>query len=218
MGFFDLDTAAELLPALLQGFLIILQITAISSVIALLLGLIVAIINKSAPAAVTKPLFAVTEFIRNTPLLVQLIFVWYGSATWLGDTSPNPVGAIVLGVHYATYTAEVYRAGIDGVPKGQWEAVTALSLPQRYAWQSVILPQALRRVTPALGNYIISMFKEVPVLFAIGATEMIFEVQSYSGLRFTGDVEGYLMAGLIFLAASYPVAILMRKLETRLGN
>ncbi len=218
MGFFDLDTAAELLPALLQGFLIILQITAISSVIALLLGLIVAIINKSAPAAVTKPLFAVTEFIRNTPLLVQLIFVWYGFATWLGDTSPNTVGAIVLGVHYATYTAEVYRAGIDGVPKGQWEAVTALSLPQRYAWQSVILPQALRRVTPALGNYIISMFKEVPILFAIGATEMIFEVQAYSGLHFSGEVEGYLMAGLIFLAASYPVAILMRKLETRLGN
>src|SRR5690606_34753888 len=162
-------------------FKIILLITAISSVIALGLGLVIAIINRTAPRAVTVPLFGVTEFIRNTPLLVQLIFVWYGFAKLVGSTSPEVVGAIVLGVHYATYTAEVYRAGIDGVPKGQWEAITALSLPSRYAWQHVILPQALRRVTPALGNYIISMFKEVPILFVIGAAEMISEIQAYTG-------------------------------------
>lgn len=218
MNFWSWERAGELLPLLLDGFKIILLITAISSVIALVLGLVIAIVNRTAPRSVTAPLFGVTEFIRNTPLLVQLIFVWYGFANLLGDSSPEVVGAIVLGVHYATYTAEVYRAGIEGVPKGQWEAITALSLPSRYAWQHVILPQSLRRVTPALGNYIISMFKEVPILFVIGAAEMISEIQAYTGRYFVGAVEGYLMAGLIFLAASYPVAIAMRKLEMRLGN
>lgn len=212
------ERAGDLLPLLLEGFRIILLITAISSVVALVLGLIVAIVNRSAPRFITVPLFTVTEFIRNTPLLVQLIFVWYGFAKYLGNTSPEVVGALVLGVHYATYTAEVYRAGIDGVAKGQWEAITALSLPKRYAWQHVVLPQALRRVTPALGNYIISMFKEVPILFVIGAAEMISAIQAYTGKYFVGAVEGYVMAGAIFLAASYPVAILMRKLEKRLGH
>jgi polar amino acid transport system permease protein len=218
MELWSWERAGELLPALLDGFKIILMITVISSIIALVLGLIVAVVNRSAPRGVTVPLFAVTEFIRNTPLLVQLIFVWYGFAGYLGDATPEVVGAIVLGVHYATYTAEVYRAGIEGVPVGQWEAITALSLPKRYAWQNVILPQAIRRVTPALGNYIISMFKEVPILFAIGAAEMISAVQAYTGRHFTGAVEGYIMAGLIFLAASYPVAISMRRLEKRLES
>ncbi|WP_415648500.1 ectoine/hydroxyectoine ABC transporter permease subunit EhuD [Stackebrandtia soli] len=207
-----------MLPALLDGFRVILLVTLLASIVALVLGLIVAIVNRSAPRYITAPLFGIMEFIRNTPLLVQLFFVWFGLAPLLGDTTPLTVGVIVLGVHYATYTAEVYRAGIDGIPVGQWEAITALSLPRRYAWQHVILPQAVRRVIPALGNYIISMFKEVPILTAIGLGEMIAQVESYQNQHYSGFVEGYTIAGLIFLAASYPTAVLMRKLEKRLVN
>src|SRR5207244_5126292 len=82
-------------------------------------------------------------------------------------------GVIALGVHYATYTAEVYRAGIEAVPKGQWEAATALSLPRARVWTGIVLPQAVPRVLPALGNYMISMFKETPLLLGIGVLDVL---------------------------------------------
>ncbi|HZE40281.1 MAG TPA: ectoine/hydroxyectoine ABC transporter permease subunit EhuD [Stackebrandtia sp.] len=218
MNGWDWNVAKELFPSLLKGFWVILEVTVLSSITCLLLGLVIAVVLRSAPKVVSAPLFAVVEFIRNTPLLVQLFFVWFGLAPLLGSTTPLVVGVIVLGIHYSTYTSEVYRAGIDAVPVGQWEAITALSLPKRYGWQHVILPQALRRVTPALGNYIISMFKEVPVLTAIGLAEMISNTQEYVATFNTGYLEGYTIAGLIFLAVSYPTAVAMRKLEKRLAK
>lgn len=216
--FWDGELAAQLFPLLLRGFGTILLVTLLASILCLTLGLVLAVVNRSAPRIIATPAYAVMEFIRNTPLLVQLFFVWFGFALPLGFDSPLVVGVLVLGIHYSTYTAEVYRSGIDGVPSGQWEAITALSLPPRYGWQHVVLPQALRRVVPALGNYIISMFKEVPMLFAIGLAEMISQTQEFQAINFAGAVEGYTIAGLIFLAASYPTAVAMRKLENRLGN
>lgn len=218
MGIWDNERAMEILPLVLEGFKTVLLVTLLSALIALILGLLVAIVNRSAPRYITAPLFGVMEFIRNTPLLVQLFFVWSGMAVILGETSPFVVGTVVLGVHYASYTAEAYRAGIDGIPKGQWEAITALSLPRHRAWMAVVIPQTMRRSTPALGNYVIAMFKEVPVLTAIGVGEMISQIIGYAGATYSGFLEGFTLAGLIFLVASYPVALLMRKLENRLAN
>lgn len=219
MGSWSWDRAGELLPLMMEGLRILLLVTVIASAVALILGLIVAIVNRSAPKAVTVPLFGVMEFIRNTPVLVQAIFVWALLISMLGTSaSPMWTGAIVLGVHYASYTAEAYRAGIDGIPKGQWEAITALSLPKPRAWWAVLLPQALRKSTPALGNYVIALFKEVPILSAIGVAEMVTQVEGYAGANYGGSLEGFTMAGLIFLVISYPVALLMRKLENRLAN
>ncbi|MFD0555993.1 polar amino acid transport system permease protein [Stackebrandtia endophytica] len=219
MGSWNWERASELLPLMLEGLRILLFVTAVASVIALGLGLVVAIVNRSAPRAVTMPLFAVMEFIRNTPVLVQAVFVWT-LMLMISGTSASAMwtGALVLGVHYASYTAEAYRAGIDGIPKGQWEAITALSLPKPRAWFAVLLPQALRKSTPALGNYVIALFKEVPILSAIGVAEMVTQVKGYAGIHYGGSLEGFTIAGLIFLVISYPVALLMRKLEKRLAN
>jgi polar amino acid transport system permease protein len=218
MDFWSWDKVADLWPALLAGFRVILIVTVLAAVLALALGLVVAIVNRIAPKVITAPLFAIMEFIRNTPLLVQLFFVWFGLRPLLGDLTATSVGVAVLGVHYASYTAEAYRAGFDGIPKGQWEAITALSLPRYRAWLDVLIPQMLRRSTPALGNYLIAMFKEVPILSAIGVAEMVNQITNYTGRTYGGDVEGYTIAGLMFLAVSYPIALLMRKLEKRLAN
>jgi polar amino acid transport system permease protein len=122
----------------------------------------------------------------------------------------------VLGIHYTTYMAEVYRAGIDSVPKGQWEAASALSLPGPRTWIAVVIPQAVRNTLPALGNYAISMFKETPFLIAISVAEMVTAAQNFgaSDFRYT---EAFTLAGLIFLAASYPTSLLIRRLEKRLA-
>jgi polar amino acid transport system permease protein len=124
-----------------------------------------------------------------------------------------------VGVHYACYTSEVYRAGIEAVPKGQWEAATALSLPRVRVWTGVVLPQAVPRVLPALGNYTIAMFKEIPLLSAIGVLEIVHYVKAdFAGAKGGVGPEAWFAAGLMFLALSYPCALLVRRLERRVGT
>ncbi|MGH3746954.1 MAG: ABC transporter permease subunit, partial [Micromonosporaceae bacterium] len=137
------DFALEILPALLKATQLTILATLLGFAVSVVLGLFLAILNRSRSAVVRGTVVSVVEFIRSTPLLVQLLFGVAITPSW----APLwVIGTIVLGIHYATYMSEVYRAGIDGVPKGQWEAATALNLPMRRTWSAVILPQAIRRV------------------------------------------------------------------------
>ncbi|WNI24630.1 ectoine/hydroxyectoine ABC transporter permease subunit EhuD [Streptomyces sp. ITFR-16] len=210
---FDWGAVGEAFPRLLDGFRTTLLATVLGILVAAVLGLAIAVAGQAPSRLVTVPVRAVMEFIRSTPLLVQLV----GAAALFTSVEPLTVGIVVLGIHYASYTSEVYRAGIDGVPKGQWEACRALSMSPRRTWQAVILPQAVRNVLPALGNYAISMFKETPFLAVITVHEMVFEARAYGTEHFR-YTEVFTLAGLIFLVASYPTSLLMRKLEKRLGH
>jgi polar amino acid transport system permease protein len=213
------ETVVEIFPAMWEGFIVVLQVALVAGLIAVVLGLLVAIAGRTAPPWFARPLSAVMQFIRNTPLLVQVLLVWTATSLYINpEWSAFVVGSAVLGVHYASYTAESYRAGIEAIPVGQWEAATALSLPTHRVWGAVVLPQMMRRSTAAVANWVIAMFKEVPTLFIIGVLEMISQAQKYQGQHYTGAVEGYTIAGLLFLAASYPVAVAMRRLENRLAK
>ncbi|GAA2266106.1 ectoine/hydroxyectoine ABC transporter permease subunit EhuD [Glycomyces scopariae] len=213
------ETLREIFPAIWDGFVVVLQVTLVAGIIAVVLGLLVAIGERNGPVWLRRPLGAVFQFIRNTPLLVQVLIVWTATSLYINpDWSAFAVGSAVLGVHYASYTSESYRAGIDAIPKGQWEAATALNLPTGRVWGAVVLPQMFRRSAAAVGNWVIAMFKEVPTLFIIGVMEMIAEARAFQGQHYTGAVEGYTLAGLLFLAASYPVAVAMRRLENRLAS
>lgn len=207
------QVALEALPLLLKAFEVTLAATVVGSLVAIVLGLVLALLRRSRTPLVRVPVRAFVEFVRSTPLFVQLFAVYVVFTT----LSPFTIGVAVLGVHYATYMSEVYRAGIDGVPKGQWEAATALSLPRSRTWRAVILPQAVRNVLPALGNYMISMFKETPFLAIITVHEMVFEASQFGGEHFR-YLEPFTIAAVIFLIASYPTSILVRKLEKRLGH
>ncbi|MDJ0395074.1 ectoine/hydroxyectoine ABC transporter permease subunit EhuD [Rhodococcus sp. G-MC3] len=204
--------AWDSIPFLLEGFKITLLATVVGFLVAAALGLVIAVVRHAAPKMVTVPLRMVTEFIRLTPLVVQLLFVYY----LLPQFSALQIGIAVLGIHYSTYMAEVYRAGIDAVPPGQWEAARALSLPATRTWRGVVLPQAIRKTIPALGNYAISMFKDTPFLFAITVVEMVTAAQQYGAKTFQ-YLEPITMAGVIFLIASYPTSIVIRKLEKKLA-
>ncbi|MFA3899541.1 ectoine/hydroxyectoine ABC transporter permease subunit EhuD [Rhodococcus qingshengii] len=204
--------AADSLPILIDGFTITVLATVLGMAIASVLGLVIAIARRTCPAYVRVPLRWITEFIRLTPLVVQLLFVYY----LLPQFSALQIGIAVLGVHYSTYMAEVYRAGIEAVPAGQWEAARALSLPTTRTWRAVVLPQAVRATLPALGNYAISMFKDTPFLFAITVVELVTAAQQY-GARTFQYLEPITMAGVIFLLASYPTSVLIRQVEKRLA-
>jgi polar amino acid transport system permease protein len=180
------------------------------------LGLVFAVLQRG-PRVVAVIVRWFVEFVRSTPLLVQIFFLYFGLPT-LGVVLPAlVVGVIALGVHYACYTSEVYRAGIEAVPRGQWEAATALSLPRSRVWTGVVLPQAIPRVIPALGNYVISMFKEVPLLIGVGILDVVGRAQE-AGDTYFRYVEPYTMAGLFFLLLSYPASLLVRRLERRVGT
>src|SRR5690606_19476011 len=127
---------------------------------------------------------------------------------------PLTAGVIGLGVHYATYTSEAYRAGIEGVPSGQWEASTSLNLDTRTTWQRIVLPQAIPAVIPALGNYFLAMFKDAPLLATITVIELLGEARYEAGRSFR-YTEPYTLAGVLFLAVSLPAAALVRYLERR---
>jgi polar amino acid transport system permease protein len=210
----DWDYAFSIIPDLLKALLTTIEITVLGSAVAFVLGLVIAVVRRARIPVVDQVLWALVEVIRSTPLLVQIFFLFFVLPRFGLTLSAFVVGVTALGVHYATYTSEVYRAGIDAVPKGQWEAATALSLPRSRVWTGVILPQAIPRVLPALGNYAISMFKEVPLLLAIGVVEVVNAGRELGSatFRFT---EPYTIAGVLFLVLSYPASMLVRRLERR---
>jgi polar amino acid transport system permease protein len=216
MSLWDWNYAISILPALLRGLQVTLIATVLGSLLAFVLGLVFAVILRGRVPVLDPFLRGFIELWRSTPLLVQAYLI-YQVLPDVGITLGSlTAGVLALGLHYACYTSEVYRAGIDAVPRGQWEAATALSLPRHRVWLGVVLPQAIPRVLPALGNYVISMFKEVPLLLAIGLVEMVTVANQITAQTFR-PVEPFTMAGILFLLISYPASLLVRRLERRVG-
>ncbi len=214
----DWDFAREVTPDLLAAFLqYTLGVTVASAAVAIVVGLVLALGRRSELKWLSWLSRSIVEFVRSTPIPIQLFFVYFGLPVIGLRPSALVTGIAVFGLHYAAYMAEVYRAGIDAIPKGQWEASTALSLPPQRTWRAVILPQVVRRVLPSIGNQVIALFKETPFLLVIGVPEMV-TVANQLGSQSFRFIEPITIAGLIFLAASYPTSVLMRKLETRLGT
>lgn len=206
------EHALAALPDMLWQFLTVtLFVTLVGSAIATVVGLAIALVRQVAPRPVVAVVTLLMNFIRMTPLIVQLLFAYYAFTA----VPPITLGIIIFGIHYATYMAEVYRAGIEAVPRGQWEATTALSMSPARTWSAVIVPQALRSTIPALGNYVISMFKETPFLVVITVIDMVAAAQQYGGSHFR-FLEPVIMAGALFLIASYPTSLLIARLEKRL--
>jgi polar amino acid transport system permease protein len=218
MTVWDWGYAWEILPALLEGLIVTVEVTLSSGVLALALGLPLALGVRSSVLLVKAPLRFVLEFIRGTPLIVQLFFGFYVMPHYGVTASPFVVGTAVLGLHYSCYMAEAYRASIDGVARGQWEAAIALNLSRRRTWTVVVLPQALRAAVPALTTYLIAMYKETALLFAIGVPVLLFEARK-EGIETFRYLEPYTIAGVLYLLVSYSTAILARRLEGgRLGH
>lgn len=211
----DWGFVREIMPDLLEGLLVTVQATAVGIVIALVLGLVLAIARRSTIKLISWPVAAFVEFVRSTPLLVQLFFLFYVLPVTFGITlSAFATGALGLGIHYACYTSESYRAGIESVDRGQWEAATAVNLGAVTTWRSIVLPQAIPTVIPALGNYLVAMFKDAPLLSSITVLELLASAKRIQAMTFR-PTEAFTMAGVLFLAVSIPSAALVRYLERR---
>ncbi|MEX1225056.1 MAG: ectoine/hydroxyectoine ABC transporter permease subunit EhuD [Pirellulales bacterium] len=209
------DFAVAILPAILQGLAVTLQAVALGMTIALALGLFWAIVRRSPRRWIRWPANLIVEFIRSTPLLVQIFFVFF-VFPHLGLTlSPLTAGVLALGVHYSCYTAEVYRAGINAVSRGQWEAARALNLSRFATYRHVVLPQAIPPIIPALGNYLIAMFKDAPLLSAITVLGILQRAKNI-GNETGSYLEPMTIVGVVFLILSLLAGLAVGWLDRRL--
>ena len=213
----DWAFVAEITPTLLEGLKLTLLVTMLSAVVAATLGLAFAIARRSQNHFIARPIAFLVEFIRGTPLLVQLYFIFYVLPDAGILLPPLVAGVIGMGLHYATYTAEVYRSGIENVARGQWGAARATNLTQLQTWRHVIIPQAVPPMIPALANYLIALFKETPLLSAITVLELMNQAKlvANSSYRY---VEPMTLVGLFFLAMSLISVVVLRWLERRFGR
>ncbi len=211
---FDWTFTIEILPELLRAFGVTIEATVVGMSLALVIGLLWAMLRRTRSRFIAGMASGIVEFIRSTPLLIQLYFVYFVLPDFGVTLSAFGTGVIVLGFHYSAYTAEVYRAGIEGVPRGQWEAATALNMSRIRTWRSVILPQALPPVIPVLGNYLVAMFKDTPLLAAITLMELL-QTAKLIGAETFRYLEPMTIVGVYFLIISLLSSIVIRKLELR---
>jgi polar amino acid transport system permease protein len=212
----DWDFFWELVPLMLRALAVTATATVLGFAVAVVLGFLLALGRRSSVRWISWPVALVIEFVRSTPLLVQLFFLFFALPDLGVVLSPLQTLVLGLGVHYATYCSEAYRAGINSVPKGQWEASTALNLDARTKWTRVVIPQAVPNVMPALGNFLIAGFKDAPLGSAVQVTGLLFFAQTVSGRLFR-SVEPFTLIGIGFLLVSLPAAWLLRRLEKRIG-
>lgn len=218
----DWDFAFERLPELLDGMLVTILSTVAGILIAVVGGLLLALGRRSESRWVSYPFAWFIEFIRSTPLLIQLFFLFFAlpRVEFIPDfirlMSKETALIVGLGVHYSCYASEAYRAGINSVPKGQWEASTALNLKTSTKWARVILPQGIPRSLPTLGNYFVGMFKDAPIGSSIGVAGVLFTARRIGSATFR-FVEPMTIAGLLFLIVSIPAAMSVRALERKIG-
>ena len=208
------DVAFDVLPQLLKGLVVTIEATIVASLIAYILGLAIAILKMSNRKSIRVSLYWITEFIRRTPILVQLYIVFYVLPDYGIFLEAFTCGVMVLGIHFSTYTSEVFRAGIDNVSKGQWEAARSLNYNPYQAWKHVILPQAIPPMIPPLANYLITMFKETPLLAAITVVELFRAADQYSNSHYT-YLEPMTLVGVFFLLVSIPSAMIAMRLEKK---
>jgi polar amino acid transport system permease protein len=210
----DSTYAIDILPRLLDGLWVTVKLTMLGMVIALLVGLVVAVVRHLKIPVISGIFTFYVLFVRGTPLLVQAYAAFFILPSYGITLSAFVTGVIVLGLNYSAYTAEVYRSGIEGVATGQWEAATALSLPRARTWTKIVLPQSIKTIIPVLGNYWIQMFKDSAILSAITVAELMLTAKSIGSSDFR-YLEPFTIAGLLYLVVSYTASLLVKILERR---
>lgn len=202
----------QILPRLLEATLNTLKAVGMGYGIALLLGLPLALLQRTSSRALTRVVREGMEFVRSTPLVLQIFFVFYVGPQFGLRLSPWTSGMIAIGLHYAAYLSEVFRAGLDAVPRGQWEACRALNLGPYRTYMRIVVPQAVPICLPGMGNYLVGILKDTPMLSVIGVAELMHTANALGAENYR-FLEPYTLIGIIFLALSLPAAAFFRFLE-----
>ncbi len=200
------------LPNFLKGAAITIVLSVLSMACALSLGLFIAFLRIYGPLPGRYLATAYVEIYRGTPLLIQLFILYYGLPNIGITLSPFAAAILGLGMNYAAYEAEVYRGGIEAVPRGQMEAALSLGMPRALTFRRIIFPQAFRISLPSVTNDFISLLKDSSIVSVIAMVELTktYGILAATTLRY---FELGLVAAVLYFGMSYPLSILARKLE-----
>ena len=216
MGF-RWDFAYEILPQLLYATVNTILAAGVGYLIAVFAGLVFLLGQRTTSRLLNAFTREVVEFIRSTPLLIQLFFVYFVLPQFGITLSAWVCGMITIGLHFGTYLCEVYRGALEAIPKSQWEACRALNFTKVYSYRKIILPQAFPVAIPGMGNYLVGIFKDTPLLSTIGVAELFHAATAVGGYNYR-YLEPYTMVGLIFLMLSIPAAFYVRRLEQKINK
>ena len=203
-----------------NGLMMTLYTTVIAYLIALILGLILGIMRVSRNPILYHLSTLYVELMRGVPMLVLIIWIGFVVVPFLRNATGNQSitglqGALIgLGFGYAAYLAEVYRSGIESIPKGQMEAARSLGMGYGQAMQHVILPQAIRRVVPPLSNDLVAMLKDSALVSVVAVPEILQMARLYVSRTFRA-FEGYNSAAFLYLVLTLLFIIIVRMIETR---
>lgn len=200
----------------LTGIQYTLLLAALGVCCGFILGLLVALLRMSPWKIIRFAGHAWVEFLRGTPMLVQLLIIHYGFATVLGvNFSPIESGAITLTINSSAYLAEIFRAGIEGVDRGQGEAARSLGMTKGMSMRFIIIPQALKSVLPAIGNEFITIIKESSIVSMIGVTELIFQSGVIVGITYDG-MTPYLIVAILYFILTFTLSRILGVFERKL--
>ena len=202
-------------PSLLKGAGITIFISVASMILAITLGLILTLLRLYSRLPLSTLASAYVEIYRGTPLLIQLYILYYGLPNIGISLSPLLAAFLGLGMNYAAYESELYRAGVNAVPKGQMEAALSLGMPKGLAIKRIVMPQAMRIALPGITNDFIALFKDSSLVSVIAMVELTktYSILAATTLKF---FELGLIVAILYFAMSYPLSLLARRLEERL--
>jgi polar amino acid transport system permease protein len=211
---FDPEDIITFLPPLLHGAMLTILVSLCAFALALVFGLIAGMMRLSRLWPVRAVAAFYIQFIRGTPLLLQLFFIYYVLPYGGIVLSPFVSGVAGLTINYAAYMAEVFRSGIQAIPKGQWEAGQSVGMSRRLLMRRIILPQAIRIIIPSIGNFFVSIFKDSALVSVITMRDLMFSGQLLASATFK-HFEIFAMVAVIYFLISYPTAKFVEWIEAK---
>lgn len=212
---FSLDDMILFLPSLLRGAMLTIAVSLLAFGLALVCGLVTGIarISRLWPLRTMAAIYI--QFIRGTPLLLQLFFIYYVLPYGGIVLSPFVSGVAGLTLNYTAYMAEVFRSGIQAIPKGQWEAGASVGMSRRLMLRRIILPQAVRIIVPSIGNFFVAIFKDSALVSVITMRDLMFSGQLLASATYK-HFEIFAMVAVIYFLISYPAAKFVEWVEARI--
>jgi polar amino acid transport system permease protein len=192
-----------------------LLVSALSLVFGTPIGLLAALARMSGRFPFTQIAYVYIDFFRTTPPLVQLIWIFYVLPIVIGfSLSPITSGVVALALNAGAFLAEIFRSGLQSIPRGQHDAASVLGLSRPQTFLRIVLPQALRRVLPAIGNQFIGLIKDSSLLSVIAVPELTYQMQTHVARTFR-PLELYSLLAVMYFAVTYPLSLLTSALERR---
>lgn len=202
----------------INGLLNTLESAVVGLVIAMVIGFAIGLMATSGRRGLTAIARVYVEFFQNTPLILQVCFLYYALAYSGVRITVVVVGFVSLGLYHGAYVGEVVRAGIQSVPAGQFDAARSQGFGYADTMRSIILPQTVRIILPPMVNQVVALIKNTSCLYIIGGADLIATTYNFVTGESTGGAYGpaYLVGGLLFFAVCYPLSMMAGRWESRL--